>query len=108
MKRFAKSTGVTGVHVLVDTTGRVVTGAIKGKALQETFSRWIEATLQMSLRGDLGQVEDFALTTERFHLLGAQVGSWVYVAMLSRASVNIGIARVRFQNAVKEMRKILA
>ncbi len=108
MKRFAKATGVTGIHVLVDTSGRVVTGAIKGERLREVFSRWIQTTLALAADGDFGAVEDFALTLERFHLLGARVGDWVYVAMLPRAGVNIGMARVRFQNAVKEMRKILS
>ena len=108
MKRFAKATGVTGIHVLVDTSGQVVTGAIRGEHLREVFSRWIQTTLNLAATGEFGTVEDFALTLERFHLLGARVGDWVYVAMLPRAGVNIGMARVRFQNVVKEMRKLLA
>jgi len=108
MKRFAKDAGVTGIHVLVDTSGQVITGAIRGEPLREAFSRWVQTTLNLVTTGEFGAVEDFAFTLERFHLLGARVGDWVYVAMLPRAGVNIGMARVRFQNAVKEMHKILS
>ncbi len=105
MKRFAKSTGVTGIHALVDRQGRLAIGAVKGQDLQRAFQQWIQDIVALIQTGDLGDLEDFALTTGRYHLLGARVGPWIYVAMFPRAGVNIGMARVRFQSVVKEMRK---
>ncbi|MCF6192205.1 MAG: hypothetical protein L3J76_03585, partial [Candidatus Hydrothermae bacterium] len=108
LKSFGKEANVTVIHALLDSEqGNIVVGAVKGGELQQALRDLVQRLNILVGAGRLGDVEELVLTTAKYHLLCARVGVFLYAAMLPKAGTRIGLAKVRFQNTVKQLRQLL-
>ncbi len=108
LKSFGKEANVTVIHALLDAKqGSIVVGAVKGGELQQSLRDLVQRLNILVGAGRLGEVEELVLTTAKYHLLCARVGVFLYAAMLPKAGTRIGLAKVRFQNTVKQLRQLL-